>query len=114
MRTSAVNLLATSALGTSAKARDGGVIERRDAERHIHHFPLSKAERVGYGPLMRRLLVYQFPDGRVSTCLKTIDQQNRRVVDQWATYADGEPVFVGIPPLDEISLIETVDIPNDP
>ena len=63
---------------------------------------------------MRRLLVYILHDGRIATCLRTIDQQNGRVVDRWFTYAEGEAVFVGEPPLDQIGLIRTINISNEP
>jgi hypothetical protein len=64
-------------------------------------------------PKLRRLLVYRFADGRLATCLQIIDQQNRRTEQQWAIYPNNRPVFVGVPPLDDISLIHIVDISHE-
>ena len=62
---------------------------------------------------LRRLLVYRFADGGLATCLQIIDQQNRRIEQQWGIYPNDQPVLVGVPPLDDISLIRLVDIPHE-
>ena len=63
---------------------------------------------------MRRLFVYLLPNGDVVTRVQTIDQQNRQTADTWATHRDGEPVFVGQPPFEDIKLLRTIEIPNEP
>jgi hypothetical protein len=73
---------------------------------------MERPRTLSYATL-RRLLVYRFADGRLATCLQIIDQQNRRVDEQWAIYPNDQSVFVGVPPLDDISLIRLIDIPHE-
>lgn len=62
---------------------------------------------------MRRLVVYCLTDGRVVTRL-TIDQQGHRTIDQWATHAVEEEILVGVAPFNDVGLIQTIYVPNNP
>jgi hypothetical protein len=63
---------------------------------------------------MRKISVYLLPNGDVATRLRTVDQQNRRITDSWSIYLEGELVLVGQPPLDNVHLIDTIEVANEP
>lgn len=54
------------------------------------------------------------PSGAVSVWVRTLGEEGGIASDRWFAFAPGDVVLVGHPPLDNIGILETAEVPNEP